>query len=98
MRIRGHSKGPNMEDFGIKEGLGIVLHEVDQGADEALRFSAGRTDEYSFPADVAEDLFFGHKLFRIRLLYLFYFPFFFRNLHWNPSFQSMPSIVSHPIC
>ena len=56
VRVGRHAQGPDLQELGVEEGLGIGLDELDEAADQALRFAASRADEDPVAGvDVAED-------------------------------------------
>ena len=65
--VRGHPQRPDMDDLGVKEGLGMGFDELDQGPDQVLRLGAGGVDEDPVPpVDVPEDLLLGNKFLGVR--------------------------------
>jgi len=66
--VGGHAEGPDVQDLGVEEGLGVLLDVADHGMDEMLGLGAGRGDEDRVaPVDVAENLFFRRKFSGIAL-------------------------------
>lgn len=67
--IGRHSQGPNVKDFGIKEGLGVGFDESDQRLDQELGFTASRMDKNPVPPmDMAEDFLRGGEFLRENVL------------------------------
>jgi hypothetical protein len=70
--VGSDSQRPNLKNFRIEKSLGIRFHILDQGLDKILGLAAGGMDENSIAAmDMAEDLRFGPKFFRVDPLHLF---------------------------
>ncbi len=66
--VGGHAEGPDVENFGVEEGLRVSLDVADHGVDEVLGLGAGRRDENRVAAvNVAENRLFGREFLRVPL-------------------------------
>ena len=81
--IGRHAQGPDLQELGVEEGLGMGLDVLDEGADQVLRLAAAGADEDPVAGvDAAEDDVLCGELVRILLCDLLEPGIQFFRGHW----------------